>query len=374
MADHKLMKFSIHRDLLLGALQKTQSVVEKKNTVQILSNILCSVQGTNLDLSATDLEVGIKISIPIESGSDGKITIPAKQLLDIVKELPSKVIQVQKKENNWVEIICGKSKFNVVSLSAESFPPLPLFDEKNYQPARAAALKGMIDRTAFAVSTDATRYHLNGVFFEPLENNLYRMTACDGHRLSFEDQEVFQKAPDLKRGIIIPRKGLMEFRKMLDEAAETIDLAFEKGNLFVRLPGSYLSIRLIEGEYPNYRMAIPQTVDRLVHIHREELNSALKRVALLANEKSKSVKLSFQNENLVITSSNPDKGEAREELMIDYHGDPIEIGFNAEYLLDYLSVIDVNLLDFQFKDKMSSGILRESGKQHHTYVVMPMRV
>jgi DNA polymerase-3 subunit beta len=368
------MKFSIHRDLLLSALQKTQSVVEKKNTVQILSNILCSVQDQQLSISATDLEVGIKIALPLETGSDGKVTIPAKQLLDIVKELPSKTIQVQKKENHWVEIVCGKSKFNVVSLSAESFPPLPLFEEKNYTAAKSSALKGMIDRTAFAVSTDATRYHLNGVFFEPLENNLFRMTACDGHRLSFEDQEVFQKTMDLKRGIIIPRKGLMELRKVLDEVGETIDLSFEKGNLFARSPGIFLSVRLIEGEYPNYRMAIPQTVDRLVHIHREELNSALKRVALLANEKSKSVKLSFQTQNLIITSSNPDKGEAREELPIEYQGDPIEIGFNAEYLLDYLSVIDVGVLDFQFKDKMSSGILRESGKQHHTYVVMPMRV
>src|SRR5947209_4166072 len=190
------MKFTIQRSLLLDALQRVQSVVEKKSTVQILGNILCNVKGQELSLSATDLEVGIKVTLPVESSQEGKITLSAKHFFDIVKELPDKPLNITRKDNNWVEIVCGKSRFNVVSLSADEYPTLPGFEDKTYFDAKAESLIDMIDRTQFAVSTDATRYHLNGVFFEHLENNLMRMTATDGHRLSFVDHEVFLKMPE----------------------------------------------------------------------------------------------------------------------------------------------------------------------------------
>ena len=202
------MNFTIQREPLLNALQKVQSVVERKNTVQILGNILCVVQKQELSLCATDLEVGVKVTLPVEGAQEGKITLSAKHFLDIVKELPNKPLHITRKDNNWVEIVCGKSKFNIVSLSADEYPSLPTFEDKSYSDVRTEALSDMITRTEFAVSTDATRYHLNGVFFEHLENGVMRMTATDGHRLSFVDTEVFLKMPELKRGIIIPRKGL----------------------------------------------------------------------------------------------------------------------------------------------------------------------
>jgi DNA polymerase-3 subunit beta len=368
------MKFSIHRDALLEGLQKAQSVVEKRNTVQILANILCSVKDGTLSLSATDLEVGVKISLPVENSQEGRLTLPAKHFVDIVKELPSKTLEVARKDNNWAEIICGKSRFNVVSLSADEYPSLPAFEEKEYFEARVDALKGMIDRTSFAVSTDATRYHLNGVFFEVTQNNIMRMTATDGHRLSFEDQEVFQKTPELKRGIIIPKKGLTELRKMLDEGQESLGLAFERGYVFARNETGYLFIRLIEGEYPPYQQVIPKSADRLVQIHRDEFVSALKRVSLLAHEKSRGVKFALQENNLTISSSNPDMGEAREEIDVQYSGEAIEIGFNAKYLLDCLAVMDSETLEFRFKDRLSPGIIQGLGRQNHTYVIMPMRI
>lgn len=368
------MKFSIHRDPLLEALQKAQSVVEKRNTVQILANILCSVKGQELSLSATDLEVGIKVTLPVETRQEGKITLSAKHFLDIVKELPAKELEITRKDNNWVEIVCGKSRFNVVSLSADEYPNLPAFEDKEYFDARVEALTDMIDRTSFAVSTDATRYHLNGVFFEHLENNIMRMTATDGHRLSFVDQEVFMKMPELKRGIIIPKKGLSEFRKLLEEGGSTVGLAFERGYIFAQMNGTYLFIRLIEGEYPDYRQVIPKAADRMMTIEREPFNSALKRVSLLAHEKSRGVKLSLQPASLTISSSNPDMGEAREEIDVEYAGEQIDIGFNAKYLLDCLSVIQSEKLEFHFKDRLSPGILKSAGKQNHTYVIMPMRI
>jgi DNA polymerase-3 subunit beta len=368
------MKFSIHRDPLLEALQRIQSVVEKRNTVQILANILCTVKGQELSLCATDLEVGMKVTLPVNTQQEGRLTLSAKHFLDIVKELPSKEIQITRKDNNWVELICGKSRFNIVSLSADEYPQFPAFEEKEYFESRIEALREMIDRTSFAVSTDATRYHLNGVYFETLESNVMRMTATDGHRLSFVDSEVFMKMPELKRGIIIPKKGLTEFRKLLDEGTSSVGLAFERGYIFAMMNSSYLFIRLIDGEYPDYRQVIPKQTDRTLTVDREDFASALKRVSLLAHEKSRGVKLHLEGGALTISSSNPDMGEAREEVDVDYSGDTIDIGFNAKYLLDCLAVMTGETLEFHFKDRLSPGIMRSSNLPNHTYVIMPMRI
>lgn len=368
------MNFTIQRNPLLDALQKVQSVVEKRNTIQILGNILCIAKGQELSLCATDLEVGVKVTLPAEIQAEGKITLSAKHFLDIVKELPDKPIHITRKDNSWIEVVCGKSRFNIVSLSADEYPSLPSFEDKSYFDARIEALTDMIDRTQFAVSTDATRYHLNGVFFEHLENGIMRMTATDGHRLSYVDQEVFMKMPELKRGIIIPKKGLSELRKLISEGGSNVGLAFERGYVFAKLSGSYLFIRLIDGEYPDYRLVIPKTTDRTVKMDRENFNSALKRVSLLAHEKSRGVKLSLQNGLLTISSSNPDMGEAREEIDVDYSGEPMDIGFNSKYLLECLSVMNGEQLEFNFKDRLSPGILRGLGQLNHTYVIMPMRI
>ncbi len=368
------MKFSVQRDDLLSALQKIQSVVEKKNTVQILSNIYCSVKGDELSLSATDLEVGMKITIPILESDEGKLTLSAKHFLDIVKELPSSQIQVRSKSNDWIELLCGKSRFNIVSLSADEYPALPEFEEKTYFDANVASLSDMIHKTSFAVSTDATRYHLNGVFFEAMENNLMRMTATDGHRLSFVDQEVFLKMPEFKRGIIIPKKGLSELKKLLEEGAETVGLAFDRGYFFAKINETFLFVRLIEGEYPDYKQVIPKNANKIAKINRGNVQSALRRVSLLAHEKSKGIKLQFEPNLLVISSSNPDMGDATEEIEIDYSGENVDIGFNAKYLLDCLSVIESESLDFHFNDRLSPGILQGSDQKNHHYVIMPMRI
>ena len=368
------MKFVIHRNPLLEALKKAQSVVEKKNTVPILANVLFAVEGDELSISATDLEVGLKMVLPVEKAQSGKITLSSKALLDIVNELPQAPIEITKKENDSVEIVCGKSRFKVVSLSATEYPALPAFEEKKYHDAKLDGLKEMIDRTSFAVSTDATRYLMNGVYFEPLEKNVMRMTATDGHRLAFMDGEVFSTMPEFKRGVIIPRKGLMELRKFLEEGDSTIGLAFERGYVFANLGGSYLFIRLIEGEYPDYRQVIPKSTDRVAKIDKANFHSALKRVSLLAHEKSKGVKFSIQPGMLTIYSSNPDLGEAKEEIDVGYTGEPVSIGFNAKYLLECLAVTPVDKLELLFKDHLSPGILKGEGQPNHTYVVMPMRI
>lgn len=371
------MKLSIDRQALFDALQITQPVVEKKSTVQILANILCTVKDNTLSLSATDLEVGIQVSVPAQVEAEGKITLSAKHFCEIVRELPNKPLKLSKKSNDWVEILSEKSRFNIVSLSADDYPALPSFEEREYFSARADVLADMIDKTSFATSTDATRYHLNGVFFEKLENNLMRMTATDGHRLSFVDQEVLMKAPDFKRGIIIPKKGLGEIRKLLektDDQDNTVYLSFDRGYLFAKRGSVHLFVRLIEGEYPDYKPVIPSNTDKAARMDREALISALRRVSLLAHEKSRGVKLGLQNGVLVITSSNPDMGEAREELDVDYSGESLEVGFNAKYLLDCLPVIQSEKIELRFKDRLSPGILQGVDQRNHTYVIMPMRI
>jgi DNA polymerase-3 subunit beta len=374
------MKLSIQREDLYQALQLIQPVVEKKSTVQILSNILCTVKGNELSLAATDLEVGIKINLPAQVETEGRITFSAKNFFEIVRELLNKPLRVAKKSNDWVEIICEKSRFNIVSLSAEDYPALPSFEEREYFDARADVLADMIDKTAFATSTDATRYHLNGVYFEKMENSILRMTATDGHRLSFIDQEVFKKQPEFKRGIIIPKKGLNEIRKLIEIQEEpgaeknSVSLSFDRGYLFAKRGNTQLFVRLIEGEYPDYKPVIPTNTDKTVKLDREALTSALRRVSLLAHEKSRGVKLVIQNNLLVITSSNPDMGEAREELDVEFGGEALDIGFNAKYLLDCLPMIQSQKVELKFKDRLSPGILQGVDQRNHTYVIMPMRI
>lgn len=369
------MRFTVAKDTFLEALQKVQNVVEKKNTVQILSNVLLSSDKESLSLTATDLEVGINVSLPIEKGSDGRVAVSAKSLLEIVKELPNKPVTLSKKENNWVEISCQKTTFNLVGLGADEFPPLPSFEDKEYLTVSSASAREMIDKTLFAVSTDETRYHLNGVFFETVENNLMRMVSTDGHRLAFIDKELFLSGGDqFKRGIIIPKKGLAELRRLLDAKAESFSLALDKGNLLVKLDNTLLFVRLIEGDYPDYEQVIPKKNDKQLTVDREEFLGCLRRVSLLANEKSRGVKLSLKENLVTITSSNPDLGDAKEELDVQYNFDPVEIGFNARYIIECLSILESDKVTFDLNDKLSPGLLRPVGRSDYTYIVMPMRI
>lgn len=369
------MKFTLAKDTFLEALQKVQNVVEKKNTVQILSNILLTSTKDTLSLTATDLEVGINVTLPIEKGVEGKVAVSAKNLLEIVKELPNKPVTLSKKENNWVEISCQKSTFNLVGLGADEFPPLPSFDNKNYLTVNSATTREMIDRTLFAVSTDETRYHLNGVFLEAVENNLLRMVSTDGHRLAFIDKELLLNGSDqFKRGVIIPKKGLAELRRLLDHKAESFSMALDKGNLLLKLENTLLFIRLIEGDYPDYEQVVPKKNDKRITLDREEFLGSLRRVSLLANEKSRGVKLSLGENSVTITSSNPDLGDAKEELDASYNQEPVEIGFNARYIIECLSILDSDKVTLDLNDKLSPGLLRPVGKNDYTYIVMPMRI
>lgn len=369
------MKFTVAKDKFLDALHKIQNVVEKKNTVQILSNVLLSTSKESLSLTATDLEVGINVTVPVERATDGRVAISARNLLDIVKELPNKPVTITRKDNNWVEISCQKSTFNIVGLGAEEFPPLPGFENQTFLSVNSGGMREMIDRTLFAVSTDETRYHLNGVKFQATQNGLMRMVATDGHRLAFIDKELFLGSIEaFSRGVLIPKKGLGELRRLIDDKAESFELALDKGSLLAKAGNTNLFIRLIEGDYPDYEQVIPKKSDKRLVSNREELLGSLRRVSLLANEKSRGVKLSIRENALVITSSNPDLGDANEEIDVEYKHDAIEIGFNARYIIECLSILDCEKVSIDLNDKLSPGLLRPEGRADYTYIVMPMRI
>ena len=368
------MKLSIQRAPLVEALQKIQSVIEKRNTVPILANILLQVNARKVSISATDLEIALKINLDIESGTDGKITVSAKQFFDIVKELPEKTIHLNQKENGWAEILCEKIRYNLVTLPAEEFPSLPVFEEREFVEARTDSLSELIDRTLFAVSTDETRPHLNGVYLEAQENNLIRMIATDGHRLSYMDREVFLKMPDFRKGMIIPRKGVSELRKLLEETDANIHVSFEKGNLFARIGDTFMSIRLIEAIFPDYRQVIPQGVEKRILTDRNLLMAALRHVNPMVNEKSRGVKFHIQSNLITLMASNPEIGEAREDVDVEYQGDSSEIAFNTKYLMDCLAVMKSDQVEILFKDKFTPGMIREASQPNHTYVVSQMRI
>jgi DNA polymerase-3 subunit beta len=369
------MNFTVNKEIITEALQKVQSVVEKKNTLQILSNVLLKVNNNELTIIATDLEVGLKILIPVESNQNGSIAISAKNLFEIIKELPNKPITFTKTENNWIQITCLKKKFNLVGLADEEFPPLPNFENKEYVQAKTLFAKEMIDKTLFSVSTDETRYHLNGAYVETTNNNLIRMVSTDGHRLSFIDRELVLEKPQIfEKGIIIPKKGLTELRKLLDTKQDTFYLTIEKGNLLVKFDKTFLFIRLIEGDYPDYEQVIPKNNNKKIISNKNALLEALKCVITLSNEKSRGVKFSINNNLLNVSANNADLGSASDEIDVEYNGDPIEIGFNARYIIECLQILETEKIEIYLNDKLSPGLIKQFEKDDYTYVVMPMRI
>lgn len=370
------MKISLSsKKELLESLNKVHSVVEKRNTLQILSNIFLQVQNEVLTIKATDLEVSIETSLPVKMLEAGKATVSAKNFLDIIKELPEKEIQIHSKENHWIVIQCGKSNFNIMGLSPEDFPSLPSYTVKNVIKAKADVLRKMIDHTLFAVSNDETRYQLNGVYLEPGEKNKVKMVAIDGHRLSSYEDTLFEGENNfLTKGIIIPKKGIHEVRKLLDADVSFVDMSLEGNHLIIKANNTFLSVRLIEGQYPDYRQVIPKNNSRRVELDRNDFLNSLKRVSLLANEKSKGIKLLVSTGKLEISSNNPDIGEASELIETTYSGDSIDIGFNAKYLMECLSVVQAQSIIFELNDKMSPGIVKVPNANEYLGVLMPMRL
>jgi len=372
------MHFTIEREVFVKALARVQGIVEKRSTIPILSNVLIQAENDSIKLIATDLEVGMKTSYPATIKKSGKITVSAKKLYEIIREFPEGEVSFIAKENCWIELRCGKALFNIVGLSPDEFPYFPETDEQTFVQIPAELLKEMIEKTSYAISTDETKYNLNGIYFREMQEesgSSLRLVATDGHRLALYQADVnVADISQLQKGVILPRKGVQELRKITEEGEGDVELGFFDNNAVVRRERTTVVMRLVDGEFPDYERVIPKTRDLEAYIDRDAMLHVLRRVAILASERSRGVKLRIASKMLELSSSNPELGEAREDLEIDYQGPEVVIGFNARYLLDILQNIDDETIEMVFKDQVSPALISPQGNAGYRTVIMPMRL
>ena len=381
------MGIVVDREAFLNSLSLVQGIVERRNTVPILGHVLIEPVDGSIKLSATDLEVGISTEVACKSAGDKSLTLNARKLFEIVRETESEQVSIAPLEKDWIELKCGRARFKMMGLDPRSFPAMPSQSARKGTEAApkrggvkvsltiaAGVLAGMIDKTIFAVSPDEARYNLSGVYLEACEPGKARMVATDGHRLSMIDRQVSGFA--MEGGVIIPRKGLGELRKLLDQGGDAeVTLLLDGQLASLKRGATEVSMRLVEGEFPDYRGVIPKQSKYTITVKRDELLAAIKRAEIFSNERYHGVKLALASGTLTISSTSPEMGEATETLDVDYSGDEFAIGFNASYILQVLGVIppetDVTL---GLSDEVSPGVIQTPSDTAFTYVVMPMRL
>ncbi|MDP0490020.1 MAG: DNA polymerase III subunit beta [Verrucomicrobiota bacterium JB023] len=363
------MKFRIAKEAFLDGLQQVQHVVSTRTTLPILSNVLIEASDGKLKLTTTDLDVGVSGSVEAEVSKEGATTLPVKRLVSIIRELPSAEVEVSIDAKNVAKITSGPSFFKIIGLPSDEFPPLPDFDDGKSYKIPQAILKEGLKKTSYAISTDETRYVLNGIFISFKEGKM-TLVATDGRRLAMVENELeFPASHEVE--IIVPTKAVQEVARLVGLEGEiTANL---KGNQIAFEVGESLIVsKLIEGNYPNYRQVIPGEMRERLTLSRESFFETVRRVSLLSSEKSNSVKLVFGPDNLDVTANSPDIGEAQESMAVQYSGPEFAIAFNPEFLMAPLRNLEEDEIHLDLIDEMSPGVLRSS--DNFLYVLMPMRV
>ena len=368
------MNFSIAKDQLIHGLQSVQNVVSTRTTLPILSNVLLRAENNRLELTATDLDVTITCSVEANVKTKGSTTIPVKKLFGVVRELGSLEIDIEVDDKNATSIRAGASFYKINGLNADEFPPVQQFKETKKIVLPQEKVKSMLKKTSFAISTDESRYVLNGIFIILKEHKM-TMVATDGRRLAMTDEEV-DIAESSQGEFIVPTKAVNELSRLLQDKGE-IEIKFTENQVAFTLKDekgfSILIIsKLVEGNYPNYRQVIPAETKERITLVREEFLQAVKRAELMTSDKSNSVKLHFTKNNLAITANSPEVGEARETLAINYKGKDIAIAFNPAYVIEPLNALNTDEVFIELIDELSPGVLKINGP--FLYVVMPMRL
>jgi DNA polymerase III subunit beta len=370
------MEYSVKKYDLLEELNLTQGVVERKTTIPILSNLLCEAKGSRLTITATDLELSIRTSCEAKIKKDGAGTIPAKKLLELVRLLPDGEIRFKLLENHWMQIVSDRRNYKLVGMSKDNFPALPEFPHALVK-IPAKLLAAVIAKTTFAISLEESRYTLNGALLVVKPNSL-TMVATDGHRLAMVEVDHKFEGLSTETRVLVPKKAMNEVQRLAAESGDesVVEFAQDESHLFFQFGGRLLTCRKLTGQFPNYEAVLPREVTKTVTIERNELQDALRRVSQLADQRSHAVKFVLAKEGLEISASSPEYGEAKEAIEKDYKGEPISIGFNAQYLLDFLAAAPDGPISFELKDEQSAGQLRPLGddSSRYRYVVMPMRI
>jgi DNA polymerase-3 subunit beta len=375
------MDFEIDKKEFLKGLGLMQSVAGRKTTLPILSHILLEGDKNSLYLIATDLETGIREELVATVHQEGKASVSAKKLYEIVRELPEETIHIKKKENHWITLQCEKSLFNLAGLDPDEFPSLPSYQDGYFSQVSTQLIREMIEKTVFAASNEESRYHLNGIHFSQNkkgERDILRMVATDGHRLSLIERES-QTVRGVEKGIIIPKKGVLEIKKIMGDrdGEDGMEIYFDQTHGFFKMGKSLMVIRLIDGEFPEYEQVIPKGNDKRILMKKESVYGCLRRVSTMASERVEGIKFSLRKNTVELSCYHQDFGDAKEEVEVAYEGPPLEIGFNARYLMEALNVIDMNEVIMELKDEGSPGILKPvstTEPSNQICIIMPMRI
>jgi DNA polymerase-3 subunit beta len=364
------MEVILDRDAFLKGLQMVQNIVEPRQTLPILANVLLETEEGTVRLTATDLEVGARVSVPARVVGKGAITVSARKLAEIVKELPAAAVALKVGDNAGVSLKCAGVTYRLVGMPPDDFPPVVPVSPGGWLTLEAKALRDMLTQTSFAISHDETRYALNGVLFVLTPREL-RLVATDGHRLALSVRPL----GDAGRAAtgIVPRKAVVEIMRVLG-AGEEVQLGITENQFVLQMPNFVMTARLIEGQFPNYEAVIPRNQPGRLVIGRTAIASALRRVSVMAEERNKPVKIALAPAVLRVSASSQDLGEAEETLDVDYAGEEVAIGFNSRYLLDAIGPIEQEQIVLEFKDSLSPGVVKSVGDEGYCCVIMPMRI
>jgi DNA polymerase-3 subunit beta len=372
------MELVVRKNELLRELQLFQGIVERKNTIPILANVLIEAKGDELRMLATDLEVALRSKCQASVAKTGSLTLPAKKLYEIVRALPETEVRIEE-DKSGVRVAADRFDSRMQSLPREDFPALPEAAGTERSVLPRSAVREMVAKTQFAITGEDTRFFLNGALLV-LQQDSMSLVATDGHRLALmtvarDGTDSGVKAGDEVK-VILPKKTLMELGKLLSEGEG--DITYERGenHLFFEVGGRVLISRMIDGQFPAYERVIPKGNDKHIEFERERLTSAVRRVALLSNERSRAVKFGIDTGKVEVASSSSEFGEAREQLSVDYAGPPLTISFNAQYVLDFLNVVETDVVSLALKDEVSQAVMKPVGAEgyDYTYVIMPMRI
>jgi DNA polymerase III subunit beta len=370
------MEFSVKKFDLLRELDLTQGVVERKTTIPILSHLLFEAKGNKLSITATDLELSIRTECEAKVKKEGAGTIPAKKLLDLVRLLPESEIRFKLLDNHWIQITSDRRTYKMVGMAKDNFPSVPEFPHALVK-IPASILSSLIAKTAFAISMEDSRYTLNGALLI-LKPDTITVVATDGHRLALAETDHKFEGLSNEARTLVPRKALTEIQRLAGASEDNgeIEFARDDSHLFFKIGTRLLISRILTGQFPNYEAVLPRDNNKTVALERKDLNDAVRRVSQLADQRSHAVKFSVSSEGVELSASSPEYGEAKEQIEKDYKGEAISIGFNGQYLLDFLGAAADGPISVELKDEQSAGQLRPLADEQYRYryVIMPMRI
>jgi len=371
------MEFNIGRNVFLDGIQRTLGIVEKKTTMPILNNVMIRASQGGIKIIATDREISLVADYEAEVVDDGEVTLSARKLYEMIREIQGDTIHFQKSDQDVVTLTSMKAIYKIPGISADEFPAVIVSEDVNFFRMRAGMLKDMIQKTAFSMSNDEIRKNLNGVFFDSEidKPGVLKAVATDGHRLALID--VYSGDKDfikLEKGIIIPKKGVYEIKKLVEDESGDIFIGVQQGMCVIKTDHMMLKVSLIDAEYPDYRRVIPLEKGVVVQFKKDSVLHALRRMSVISSERYSGVIVRLQDGKMVLNSTNPDVGEANDEIEIDYHGSELEVGYNVNYLIDAIEIIDENNVSFEIGAGMKPGVIRPVDHSRYFCIIMPLRI